>query len=124
MGDLTCDLALALITAGIYGMMAHAVARRTREIGLRMAVGSSKARVVRLVLLECLRVVGAGVVLGIPIAVLAMRRISTLLYHVAPVDTPSLIAAAVALVLTALAASAIPAWRATRLDPVTALRVQ
>ena len=104
-------IALLLITAGIYGLMAYSVARRTREIGIRMAIGSAPAAIVRLVLI------------GIPGAVAVMKAVGGMLFGLPPIDPVSLGAAALALSLTWTAASVAPAWRAARLDPVRALRV-
>ena len=105
-------IALLLITAGIYGLMAYSVARRTREIGIRMAIGSAPAAIVRLVLI------------GIPGAVAVMKAVGGMLFGLPPIDPVSLGAAALALSLTGTAASVAPAWRAARLDPVRALRVE
>jgi len=117
-------LALLLITAGIYGLMAYSVARRTREIGIRMAVGSSPAGVLRLVLKESLRLVLFGVIVGVPGGIAVMKAISSMVFGLAPVDLASLGIAALVLTLTGIAASVVPAWRAAHLDPVEALRVQ
>ena len=117
-------LALLLITAGVYGLMAYSVARRTREIGIRVAVGSSPGRIVGLVLGESLKLVLLGVLVGVPGAVAVMKAIHGMVFGLSPVDPLSLGASVVALCLTGTAASAIPAWRAARLDPVRALRVE
>jgi ABC-type antimicrobial peptide transport system permease subunit len=109
-------IALLLITAGIYGLMAYSVARRTREIGIRMAIGSAPAAIVRLVLI--------GILIGIPGAVAVMKAVGGMLFGLPPIDPVSLGAAALALSLTGTAASVAPAWRAARLDPVRALRVE
>jgi ABC-type antimicrobial peptide transport system permease subunit len=117
-------LALLLIVVGLYGLMAYSVVRRTREIGIRMAVGSNPAGIVRLVLHESLRLVLLGVIVGIPGAVLLMKAVSSMLFGLSPVDPASLAIAALALAITGIAASAAPAWRAAHLDPMNALRVE
>ncbi len=117
-------LALALIASGIYGLIAYSVARRTREIGIRMAVGSRPSAIVGLVVRESLGLVAVGVALGIPGAVAVMRAVSGMVFGLPPVDYPSLAIAAALLAVAGLAASAGPAWRAAHLDPMKALRVQ
>ena len=117
-------LALALIAAGIYGLMANSVARRTREIGVRMAVGSEPAGIVRLVLKDSLRLTLIGLAIGVPGALALMKAVSGMLFGLGPFDLASLAAAAAVLSVTALAASAAPAWRAAHLDPARALRVE
>jgi predicted permease len=117
-------LALLLIVVGLYGLMAYSVVRRTREIGIRMAVGSEPVGIMRLVLSESLRLVLYGVIVGIPGAVALMKAISSMLFGLSPVDPASLAMAAIVLAITGIAASAAPAWRAAHLDPVSALRVE
>lgn len=117
-------LALLLITAGIYGLMAYSVVRRTREIGIRMAVGSSSAGIVRLVLKDSLRLVLYGLILGLPGSLVVMKAISTMVFGLSPIDPMSLGVAASVLFVTGIAASVAPAWRAAHLDPLEALRVQ
>ncbi len=117
-------LALLLIAAGVYGLMAYSVVRRTREIGIRMAVGSSSGKIVRLVMAESLRLVWIGIGVGLPGAVAVMKGISTMVFGLSPVDLASLGIAALILAATGAAAAAVPAWRAAHLDPVEALRVQ
>jgi predicted permease len=117
-------IALLLIVAGIYGLMAYWVAQRTREIGVRVAIGSTSGRIVRLVLRQSVRLIVIGVLVGVPGAVLAMRALSGIVYGLEPVDIASLVAAALILLATGIAAAAVPAWRAARLDPLEALRVE
>jgi predicted permease len=117
-------LAMLLIVVGLYGLMAYSVVRRTREIGIRMAVGSNPAGIMRLVVNESLRMVLLGVIVGIPGAVALMKTVSSMLFGLSPVDPASLAMAAFALAITGIAASAAPAWRAAHLDPVSALRVE
>jgi predicted permease len=122
--SLFSGLALLLIIVGIYGLMAYSVVRRTREIGIRVAVGSTPNGIVRLMLDESLRLVLAGVIVGIPGAIAVMKAISSMVFGLSPVDPASLAIAALVLAATGIAASAVPAWRAARLDPVSALRVE
>ena len=115
-------LALALAIIGLYGTMSYSVERRRNDIGIRIALGAERRRVLSMVLGEAGRMVAAGIVVGIAIAVAATRWVSALLYDVKPTDVPTYALAGAALALVALAASAIPAWRAARLDPMEALR--
>ena len=117
-------LALVLSALGIYGVTSYAVAQRTREIGLRMAIGASPLGVVRLVLGGSLRVVLSGVVAGAIGALAGGRLIASQLYGVSARDPLTFLAIAVLLSLVALAASVIPALRAARIDPMAALRTE
>ncbi|HEY2394914.1 MAG TPA: ABC transporter permease [Rudaea sp.] len=115
-----CALLLAAI--GIYGVLAFSVEQRTGEIGLRMAIGADASRVRRGILADGARLVGAGVGVGLLGALATGLLLKNRLFEVAPVDLPSLAGVAVVLVVTALAACWLPAQRASRLDPITALR--
>jgi predicted permease len=117
-------LALALIAFGLHGLMAYTVARRTREIGIRAAVGAGTARIMILVLGQSFRLVAVGIAIGIPGAMAVMRALSGMVFGLPPVDFVSLGMAASLLAIAAAAASFVPAWRAAHLDPVQALRVQ
>jgi predicted permease len=118
------SVALALIAAGIYGLMAYSVSMRTREIGVRMAVGSQPNQIVAMVLCQGLRLTLAGVLVGIPGAIAVMKAVSRLVFGLAPIDWPSVAIAALMICVTGILASVVPAWRGARLDPVQALRVQ
>ena len=115
-------LAGLLATLGLYGVIAYMVARRQNEIGVRMALGADGGRVVRLVLREAALLLGAGLVIGTGLAVWAGRAASTLLFGLKPWDPMALAGAAVLLSAVALMASYAPARRASRLDPMHALR--
>ncbi len=115
-------LALVLAAVGLYGVLGYAVARRTAEIGVRLALGASRGTVLRGVLNESWVLTALGAAIGVPAAILLSRFLETLLYSVTPWD-PRLIAwTLTCLFVVATAAAAIPAWRASRVDPLTALR--
>jgi predicted permease len=115
-------LALVLACIGLYGILAYAVARRTNEIGIRMALGASRIGVVWLVLREALVLASAGIGIGVP-ASLALGRITeTFLYGVDPFDIPALASTALLLLVFAVIAAILPARRASQLDPMAALR--
>ena len=115
-------LALALAAVGIYGLLSYLVSQRTREIGIRVAIGASRHDVVSLVLRKGLLLTGAGLASGLVLAFGATRLMRALLYGVASVDAVTFIAVPVVLLLVAVGASYIPAVRATRIDPLLALR--
>ena len=93
-----------------------------REIGIRMAVGAERRRILMLFLQEGAQVALGGIALGVPFAMLSGRLLSTLLYGLKPQDTATAVLATALLALVALSATAIPAWRASRVDPMAALR--
>lgn len=115
-------MSLFLGGLGLYGVVSHTVHRRRREIGLRMALGSTSSRIVRSVLGQGAALVAAGLSLGLLLALSTGRLLSSLLYEVSPEDPTSFAAVAVFLVVVALAASFFPARRAARVDPTVALR--
>ena len=115
-------LAGLLSTLGLYGVISYMVARRRNEIGVRVALGADRGRVIRLVLREAALLLGVGLAIGIVLALWAGQAASTLLYGLQPRDPVSLIAAAVLLAGVALAASYGPARRAASMDPTMALR--
>lgn len=119
---LFAGLALVLAAVGIYGVIAHSVSQRTRELGIRMALGAGGKDVLGMVLGEGLRMAAAGVVVGLAGAWGLTRFIASLLYGVQPTDPATFAFAPLLLVLVALAACYVPAWRATQVDPIVALR--
>jgi len=117
-------LATLLAVIGLYGVMAYTVSRRTREIGVRMALGAVQGDVIWLVMREVLLLVGTGVVLGLVGAWSLGRLVASQLYGITANDPISIAAAATLLAVVALVAGYVPAWRATRVNPVLALRYE
>jgi len=115
-------LALLLACVGLYGVMSYDVARRTHEIGIRMALGAQRRDVVSLVLRETMLLVGAGVVIGLSAALWATRLIASLLYGLTPNDPMTITLAGLLLLTVAALAGYFPARRASRVDPMVALR--
>ncbi|MEO8679898.1 MAG: ABC transporter permease [Vicinamibacterales bacterium] len=114
--------AMLLAALGLYGVLSYAVGQRTREIGIRLALGARRGEVLRMVMAQAGRLSLAGVIMGLAAAVLASRVIQAQLFEVAPTDVTTYAVVAIGLLLVALAASWIPARRAARIDPITALR--
>jgi putative ABC transport system permease protein len=117
-------LALVLAMVGIFGVLAYSVEQRTREIGVRIALGATAASLLRLVMGGAARVVAIGSVIGLVAAALLARTISTFLFGVEPFDPTTFGVVGLILALTAAIATAAPAWRATRVDPVEAFRAE
>jgi len=116
-------LALVLAAVGLYGVMSYAISRRTGEIGLRVALGAQRADVISMVLLEAIKLVAVGVVVGLPLSLVATRLLGTQLHGVAPTDPVSLGVALAVLSASAVIAALVPAVRASRLSPMRALRI-
>jgi len=117
-------VALLLAAIGLYGVLASAVGERTRELGVRSALGATPAQLRREVLGEALAVCWAGVVVGVAGALAASRLLTALLYEVSPTDPAALLGACALLLGVAVAAAYLPARRATRIDPARALRAE
>jgi predicted permease len=117
-------LAVVLVATGLYGTLAYRVNMRTAEIGVRMAVGAGRGQVVWMILKDSLLLTVAGVVMGVPLAMLVGRALASSLYGVKPLDAASYLLAVVGVAVVALAASALPAGRAASIDPMKALRTE
>jgi ABC-type antimicrobial peptide transport system permease subunit len=117
-------LATLLAAIGLYGVIAYSVARRTGEIGVRMALGAVPADVLRLVLFGAVRLAAIGIVIGLAAALAAGRLIESQLFGIAAADPVIYAGAALLLALVALIAAGVPAWRAARIDPVVALKYE
>jgi putative ABC transport system permease protein len=115
-------IALLLAAIGVYGVISYGVTQRSQEIGIRVALGAGQARVLRLVVGHAAVLTGAGLLLGLGGSLLLSRAIGGLLFRVSPTDPPTLAAGVVVLALVALVAALLPAQRASRVDPATALR--
>ncbi len=117
-------LALVLACVGLYGMMSYAVARRTSEIGIRMALGAERVKILRMVLREAITLAVLGIAIGIPAALVASRLVATMLYGLKPTDPLTIVAATGVTAAVALLAGYLPARRASRVDPMVALRYE
>jgi len=117
-------LALLLACVGLYGVMGHAVARRTNEIGIRMALGAERSGIMWMVLRETLVLVLVGIVIGIPVALGAAQLISTQLYGLSGADPLTLTGAVALLTAVAAVSGYLPARRASQVDPMVALRYE
>ena len=115
-------IALVLAAVGIFGVMAYSVAQRTRELGLRIALGASRGRVLQLVLAHGVRLTLVGVAIGLVATFLLTRYVSSLLFNVPPYDPMTLVGVVAALIVISLCACYLPARRATLVDPIVALR--
>ena len=117
-------LALSLCAIGLYGVMTYSVVRRTNEIGVRIALGAARREVLWLVLRESLVLLGIGVVLGVPATLAASHAIQAGLFGLSPSDPITLIGAVIVIAAVTLIAAYFPARRATRIDPIVALRYE
>jgi putative ABC transport system permease protein len=113
--------ALFLATIGIYGVIAYSVAQRRKEIGIRMALGADEPLIRRLVFNQTFRILGVGLLLGVPASLMFGRLCQALLFQVKPGDPMAMASTVAVLTLVALCATYIPALRATRVDPLAAL---
>jgi ABC-type antimicrobial peptide transport system permease subunit len=117
-------LGLGLAVVGVYGVVSHAVARRTQEIGVRLALGATSRRIAGMVVGGGLRLVGLGVLLGLAGSAAAARALRQLIWNVSPFDPLSFAAVSAVLVVVGIQACLRPALRASRVDPVSALRYE
>jgi putative ABC transport system permease protein len=117
-------LALVLASVGLYGVMALTVTQRTRELGIRMALGAERNSIFRLVLGQGMSLMGIGILLGLVGALAVGRALMSLLYNVGALDAGAVITAVFSLLAVALIACCVPARRATRVDPIVALRTE
>ena len=117
-------LALGLSVIGLYGVKAYSVARRTREIGIRMALGAQRGAVLGMIMREGSIMLLCGVILGLLLAMATGKILSGILYHVGALDPIAFTAAPVVLAVAALIATWLPARRATRVNPIKALRTE
>jgi ABC-type antimicrobial peptide transport system permease subunit len=117
-------LATLLAMIGLYGVMAYVVAQRTREIGIRMALGAVQSNVVWMVMREVLMLVAIGVIVGVPASIGLAKLAQSQLFGLSGHDPMTVVLAAIFLAIVACAAGYVPAWRASKLDPITALRYE
>jgi ABC-type antimicrobial peptide transport system permease subunit len=115
-------LALILGSVGLYGVLSYIVAERTREIGVRMALGARAEQVRWMVVVQGARVVGAGIIIGIAVSLASTRALGSLLFGVQALDLATFIGMSVSMVLVGLLASYLPARRASNVDPIESLR--
>ena len=117
-------LAILLAAIGVFGVMAQAVAQRTREIGVRMALGAEPRDIIRMVVRRAARVSMAGVIAGFGLSLFAMRALATLLFEIEPDDPLTFWTVAAAILIVSMVASYLPARRAARVDPLTTMRAE
>jgi ABC-type antimicrobial peptide transport system permease subunit len=117
-------LAALLAGIGIYGVLAYATAQRTREIGLRIAVGASRVDVVHMVVREALWLAGIGIAAGVPLSLILARTVRDQLFRVSSHDLTTLLAVCAAITAVAFASALLPAIRAAKVDPMVALRYE
>jgi ABC-type antimicrobial peptide transport system permease subunit len=116
--------ALLLAAAGIYGVLAGTVAQRTREIGVRSALGASRRAIVMLIVRQAMTLTGLGVAIGLFAAIVVTQAIVAMLFQISRLDPPTYFAVIVLLCSVAVVASALPAWRASRINPAITLRAE
>ncbi|HEY6249997.1 MAG TPA: FtsX-like permease family protein, partial [Candidatus Angelobacter sp.] len=115
-------LAVALAITGLYGVTSYSVSQRTREFGIRVALGATRANLVQMILRDCAVLIGTGIVIGSGAALAVTRSFANMLYEVKPADLLTYVSTAALLTVVALAASCLPARRVTNLSPNVALR--
>jgi ABC-type antimicrobial peptide transport system permease subunit len=117
-------LALLLAAIGIYGLMSYSVAQRTREIGIRMALGAQRRDVLLMTVKQGLKLVGCGLAIGLVLAFVLTRVMASLLFGISATDPATFLSICFVLLAVTVAASYVPALRATKVDPLVALRYQ
>ena len=117
-------LSLVLASVGLYGVLSYLMTQRTTELGIRMALGAQRQQVLRLMLTDGLKPALAGLGVGLAASVAAARAVRSLLYGTQPLDATVFALVAITLLAVAILACIIPAWRASRLDPIQALRTE
>ena len=117
-------LALALACLGLYGVMSYVVARRTAELGIRLALGASRAAVLWLVLNQVLVVIAIGLIAGLMLSFLSVQAVSSLLFGISPYDPATILGAIGVLVAVSIASGLKPAWHAAQVNPTEALRME
>lgn len=117
-------LALALMAVGLYGLVSYSVINRTREIGVRLALGARHTEIVRWVLCDALRVLALGIAIGLPAALLLSRLVRVLVFGITPADPATMVGAIGVLTMVSVLAALAPALRAARIDPVLSLRAE
>src|SRR5262249_12271956 len=115
---------IVLAAAGLFSLLAYAVSRRSREIGIRFAIGASRWRIAALVIRQGVTVTASGLLIGLVAARLLMRFMASVLLEVKPTDPAVFLLATVVLLLVAVGACLLPLWRALTIDPVTSLRTE
>jgi putative ABC transport system permease protein len=115
-------LALALAMVGVFGILAYSVQQRGRDFGVRRALGASTRDVLRIVVVSAVRVIAIGTIVGLALSAVVGRMLTTVLFGVRPLDPLTFASVTIVLMLAAIVSAAGPAWRATRIDPATALR--
>jgi len=117
-------LAMLLAAVGLFGLMSYSVARRTSEIGIRMALGAQSRDVLRLVMSESMRLVAIGVAIGLGVAIAAGRLVASLLFGLGATDAITMVVATLVMVFVSATAGYLPARRASRVDPLVALHYE